>query len=126
MSSISYIPEYEVERKTKIRNLYNQEPYLTRNTMWERDKNTRKHNTQESQEVNHFTAGDNVAARNRQDSKTKIKMTHIITKYIPQKKHRHWTVSKQSLEDLNMFYGIRTKTNKAHDVVQRAVIHLHN
>ena len=25
-------------------------------------------------------------------------------------------VSKQSLEDLNMFYGIRTKTNKAQNV----------
>ena len=94
--------------------------------MWERDKNTRKHNTQECQEVNNFTAGDDVAARNRQDSKTKIQMTHIITKNVPQKKHRHRTVSKQSLEDLNMFYGIRTKTNKAYNAVQRAVNHLHN
>ena len=34
-------------------------------------QNTRNHHTQESQEVNHFPAGDQKAARNRQDSITK-------------------------------------------------------
>ena len=35
---------------------------------------TRKHNTQESQEVSPYPAGDHKAARNRQDSKTKTNM----------------------------------------------------
>ena len=42
----------------------------------ESDKNTRKHNTQDSQEVNPFPAGDHMAATNRQDNITKIKMQH--------------------------------------------------
>ena len=32
----------------KIRNRYNQVPHLTRETIWESDKNTRKHHTQEN------------------------------------------------------------------------------
>ena len=35
-------------------------------------KNTNKHHTQESQEVSPFPASDHKAARNTQDSKTKI------------------------------------------------------
>ena len=61
-------------------NRYNQVAiaYLTRNTIWENDKNTRKHNKQESQEVSLFPAGGHKAARNRQDGITKINMTHNL------------------------------------------------
>ena len=52
-----------VEMKAKIKNRYNQVQYLTRNTVWESDKNTRKHNSQESQEVNPFPADNHEAAR---------------------------------------------------------------
>ena len=41
----------KVERKAKIRYRYNHVPYLPRETVWESDKNTRKHNTHESQVV---------------------------------------------------------------------------
>ena len=44
-------------------NRYNQVPHLTRDTNWESDKNTRKHHTQESQEVSLFPSGDHKAAR---------------------------------------------------------------
>ena len=43
---------------------------------WESDKNTRKHNTQESQEVSLFPAGDHKAAMIRQDSISKTNMKH--------------------------------------------------
>ena len=51
------------------RNQYNQVPYLTQDTTWESDKNTRKHHMQNSQEVS-FPAGDHKAAMNKQDSNT--------------------------------------------------------
>ena len=57
----------------QIRNQYNQIPYLALNTTWESDKNKRKHNTQENQEVKHFPAGDHKTARNRQGSITQDK-----------------------------------------------------
>ena len=38
-------------KKAKIRNRYNQVPHLTWGSIRESDKNTRKHHTQESQEV---------------------------------------------------------------------------
>ena len=57
-----------VESKTKIRKRYNQVPHLTRDTV------TPKQNIQESQEVSRLAAGDHKAARNRQDSITKINM----------------------------------------------------
>ena len=38
----------------------------TQDTTWESDKNTRKHHTQENQEVSPFQAGDHKAARNKQ------------------------------------------------------------
>ena len=42
-------------KKAQIRNLYNQlhVPHLTQDTIWERDKHTRKHHIQKSQEVIH-------------------------------------------------------------------------
>ena len=67
---------FNVKRKAKIRNLYNQVPHLTRDTIWESDKNTRKQNTQENQEVSFFPAGDLKAERIRLDSITKTNMKH--------------------------------------------------
>ena len=67
----------------KIRNRYIQVPYMTQNTRWESDKNTRKHNTQESQEVSPFPAKDHKAARIRQDSITKINKKKGSTKEAP-------------------------------------------
>ena len=49
-------------KKTKIRNSYNQIPHLTQDTIWESDKNTRKHYIQESQEVSPFPTSDHKAA----------------------------------------------------------------
>ena len=43
--------EYKSKKEAKIRNQYNQEPHLTRDTKWESDKNTRKHHTQKCKEV---------------------------------------------------------------------------
>ena len=77
-------------------------PY--QNTIWESDTNTRKHNTQENQEVSPFPAGDHKATRNRLESITKIHM-NINNKTDPHKKYRLGMVSKISLEDLNMFSG---------------------
>ena len=61
---------YYQRKNAKIRNRYNQIPHLTQETIWESDKNTRKHHIQESQEVRPFPAGDHKAAMNRQDSMT--------------------------------------------------------
>ena len=47
--------------------------YLTPYTIWISGKNTRKHHTQENQEVSPFPAGDHKAAKNRQDTKSKDK-----------------------------------------------------
>ena len=58
-------------KKANFRNQYNQVLHLTQETIWECDKNTRKHHIQESQEVCPFPAGDHKALRNRQDSMTK-------------------------------------------------------
>ena len=60
------------ERKAKIRNLCNRVPSRTQNTIWESDLNSIIHNTQESQEVSLFPKEDHKAARNRQDSLTRI------------------------------------------------------
>ena len=46
---------------------YNQVPYLTQDTIWESDKNTRKHHILESQKVSPFPAGDHKAAMNIQE-----------------------------------------------------------
>ena len=62
-------------KKAKIRDRYNQMPHLTQDTTSESDKNTRKHDIQESQEVSPFSAGNYMAAMNRQDSMTDRKQT---------------------------------------------------
>ena len=53
--------------KAKIKSQYNQVSYLAQDTIWESGKNTGKHNTQESQEVSLFQAGDHKAVRSRSD-----------------------------------------------------------
>ena len=82
----------KVKKKAKIRNRCNQVPHLTEDTIWESDKNTKKHHIQKSQEVSPSPAGDHKAARNRQDSMTK---TNTNNKKDPQKKHCLGTVSKK-------------------------------
>ena len=71
---------FKVKKKGKIRNRYNQVPHLTQDTIWESDKDTRKHHTRESQEVSPFPAGDHKAARNRQD-KQETQITERIYKW---------------------------------------------
>ena len=67
---------FKVKRNAKVRNRYNQVTHLTLDTMWQSDKHTIKHNTQESQEVRPFPAGDNKTARNIQDNIEKTNITH--------------------------------------------------
>ena len=66
----------KVNRKAKVRKLYNQVPYLTRDSIRESDK---KQRTQESQEVSHVPAGGHKTARNRQYS-NKTNMKHKYQK----------------------------------------------
>ena len=75
----------KVKKKTKIRNLYNQVPHLTRDTIWGSDKNTSKHHTKESQEVSPFQTGDHKAAMNRHGSiiKTNVKHNKLGRPHIP-------------------------------------------
>ena len=66
----------KVGTEAEIRNQYHQVPHLIQDTTRESDKsdkNTIKHHTQESQEVNPFPTGDRKAAMNRQESMTKMK-----------------------------------------------------
>ena len=62
-------------------------------TLWESDKNTRKHHKQESHKVSSFPAYDHKAARDRQNSMTYTKHNN---KNNPQKKHRLVTVIKNN------------------------------
>ena len=64
----------KIMKKVKIRNRYNKVSNLNQDTTWESDKNTRKHHIQEGQEVNIFSAGNNKAAMNRQDSMSYTKL----------------------------------------------------
>ena len=87
-------------------NRYNQVPHLTQDTIWENDKNTRKHHIQESQVVSPFPAVDHKAARNRQD-----KQDTQITK----RSYKTSTALERSvrklLEDLSMFLGTNLTLN---------------
>ena len=65
----------KVKKKAKRRNQYDQVPHLTWDNIWESDK-TQENITPESQEASLFPAGDDKAARNRQDSITKTNMKH--------------------------------------------------
>ena len=63
------IPPYPasglVRKKVMTRNLYNQVPRLTQDTVWESDTNTRKHHIHESHEISAFLTGVHKAARNK-------------------------------------------------------------
>ena len=96
--------EYKVMKTEKIRNHYNQIPHLTKDTIWENDKTTRKHYMHRSQEVSFFSAGDHKVTRNIQDSMTE--------KHAPQKTkmiHKRSTTLERPvrniLEGFNMFDG---------------------
>ena len=83
MSSLVFFKNeksHNKRKKARIRNRYNQVLHMTQDTIWESDKNTRKHHRQESQEVSPFPAGDHKAARNRQDSKTRQTTKHKYQK----------------------------------------------
>ena len=73
-------------KKAKIRNRYNQVPYLTQDTVLESDKKTRKHHKQEeSQEVN---PSQQVITR-IQETDVKVRNRQIqITYKDPQKKFK--------------------------------------
>ena len=63
----------KVKKKTKIRNRYNQVLNQILDTIWESDKNTKKHHTQKSQEFSSFQAGDHKAAMNSTIIKVNVK-----------------------------------------------------
>ena len=74
-------------------NRYNQVPHLPETPIWESDKNTRKHHTQESKEVSLFPAGDHKAAKT--DKTVLLRQTwNTNNEKDPQKKHRLGSVSK--------------------------------
>ena len=109
----------KVERKAKIRNRCNQVPYLTQNTIRESDKNTRKYNIQESQEVSPFTAGDHKAARNSKD-----KHETKITKRIHKKEHHLGTVSKKisgGLKHVYQYQPLVLMCVKTHMVIKKDI-----
>ena len=85
----------KIRKKAKIRNRYNPIPHLTQDTIPESDKNTRKHQIQENQEVSPFPAGDHKVARNRQDSMTDKYETHKAKKI-----HKTSTTLERSLRKL--------------------------
>ena len=58
-----------VRKTAKIRNQYNQLPYLTQDTTWEVTK-SQLDTTNKRQEISHFPAGDRKAAMNRRKSMT--------------------------------------------------------
>ena len=57
------------KKTARIRNRYNQVPYLSQDTKWEGNKIT-INNTNKSQEVSTFPSGDHKAAMNRHESMT--------------------------------------------------------
>ena len=65
VSRMSILARFEIRKKAKIGNRYNQVPHLTRDQhhIWESDKNTRKHYTQENQVVRFSPVDDHTAAR---------------------------------------------------------------
>ena len=82
-----------VREQSKIRKGYNQVSHLTQDTTWERDKNTRKRQTQESQEVSPFPAGDKKAAMNRQDGM-------VDTKYKDKDKEALFNVTNNDTDNI--------------------------
>ena len=97
---------YTVSKGAKIRNRYNQVPYLTQDTSGQ-VTNSQLDTTNESQEVSPFPAGDHKAHINRRTQKhSKHKKKNIKD---PQKKYRLGTIRKNNLlEGFNRFYGAPT------------------
>ena len=71
-------------------------------------QNTRKHNTQESQEVSPFQTGDHLPVRNRQDSTAKTNIKIIIIKKKIHKRSTALECSVKILEGLNLLYNANT------------------
>ena len=66
----------------KDHELINQIPHLTKDTIWESDKHTKKHHNRHTNEPSGlFSIGDHKATRNRQDS---IMMTEKHENVSPQ------------------------------------------
>ena len=73
-------------------NRYNQVPHLTQDTIWESDKNTRKHHTHKMQEVSPFPVGDLKASKKqtRQYDKDKHETQITNNKKGPTKETPPW------------------------------------
>ena len=97
---------FEVRKRAKIRNRYNQPPHLTQDTNG-KVTTSQINITIESQEVSPFTADDHKAFfTDVHESITKQGRNNIND---PQKKHRLGTISKNILlEGLNRFSGAPT------------------
>ena len=89
----SVIEYLKVSKGAKIRNRYNQVPYLTQDTNG-KVTNSQLDTTNESQEVSPFPAGDHKAHINRRAQRHSKHKTEKTTTKDPQKKHRLGTVSK--------------------------------
>ena len=71
----------EVSKKAKIRNRYNQIPHLTQDTIWESDKNTRKHHLQKNQEGQPFPSSQQgCKEQTRQHDRHETQITKSILK----------------------------------------------
>ena len=91
-------------KNANLRNLYNQVPHLTRDTIWVSSKITRKHHTQESQEASSFPAGDHKPARKQAGQYNNDKHNTQIAKRIHKSSALALSV-KILLEGLNMPNG---------------------
>ena len=90
----------KVRKKAKIRNRYNQVSPMTQDTKWEREKNTRKHHTQKSQEASSIPAGD----------RKKIWGKRILQKY---REKLHYKKTADSVL-LSLFMRTNGKCNNSH------------
>ena len=94
LETFKFCKTYKVRKKAKTRNRCDLIPHLTKDTILDSDKSTRKHHKQESQEVSPFPAGDHKAARNIQDSMANYKRIHKRSRSV-----------RKLLEGFNMFDG---------------------
>ena len=106
-------------------NQYNQVPHLTQDTVWESDKNTRKHHKQESQEVSPFPTGDHKAARNSHDSMAK---TNTNNKKDQQKSFPLKRSVRKLLEGLNKLHvtNLTISSDVDQDIKKIGLNHFHN
>ena len=80
-----------VRKQAKIRNQCNQVPHLTQDTIWETDKNTRKHHIQESQEI---SPSQQLTTMPQQTHKTARQTRNTNNKKESQKKHETQTAKR--------------------------------